>query len=228
MEYKKNINGKLALGYGSKYQLLRMLGWHRNEFNEIIAKTLKLENNNIKWFDFAYNGPCDSELLNLDFIDDLKDKWRTVWKCGGSGINWDAVGQSSDGTYIFLEAKAHLSELNSSAGGSDESVNHNKKIIQEFLYKYDIPKSEDEWSDNYYQLANRLIITDYVNANKKKAKLIYVLFENGYEFNREKNESASAEEWVRAINNELEQTGLKGTNAETIFNYCIINCNVRK
>ena len=39
-KYKKNINGKLALGYGSKYQLLRMLGWHRKDFTNKVKNSI--------------------------------------------------------------------------------------------------------------------------------------------------------------------------------------------
>lgn len=67
MAYKKNISDKLALGYGSKYQLLRMLGWHRNEFNKSVSKVASISSN-INWLDFEFNGPEDKELLNFDFI----------------------------------------------------------------------------------------------------------------------------------------------------------------
>lgn len=109
-KYETNINGKLALGYGSKYQLLRMLGWHRNNFNKSICRALNLKDDKIEWLDFGYKGPCDSELLNVDFIE-LKDKWRKYWACGLRGLNWGAIGIASDETYILVEAKAHEGEL---------------------------------------------------------------------------------------------------------------------
>ena len=42
-KYSKNINGKLALGYGSKYQLLRMLGWHREDFTNKVKNAISYE-----------------------------------------------------------------------------------------------------------------------------------------------------------------------------------------
>ena len=72
-KYRKLISDKLALGYGSKYQLLRMLGWHRNFFNKAISESAKISEN-INWFDFDFNGPEDKELLNIDFIEELKNK----------------------------------------------------------------------------------------------------------------------------------------------------------
>ena len=217
MSYKKNINGKLALGYGSKYQLLRMLGWHRNDFNSIVAKTLNIDEN-INWLDFEYNGPCDDELLNLDFIVPLKSKWKEYWKCGNGGLNWDAVGLTCDGTYIFVEAKTHLTELNTAAGGSQKSIEHNKMRINDFIEKYGINSSAEKWIENHYQLANRLVITDFMNSNGYKAKLVYVLFENGFEYNASKDDSASKEEWIKVIDSELTEIGLKNTPAEKIFN----------
>lgn len=227
-KYNKNINGKLALGYGSKYQLLRMLGWHRNELNSVLSQRLNVDGN-INWLDFGFAGPCDKELLNLDFIPELKDSWRDYWMCGGpnNGLNWDAVGISSDGTYILVEAKAHLKEFDSRASGKSESRTKNNQKINLFLQKYKINSSADSWSTNFYQFANRLVITDYVLSRGYKVKLVYLLFENGFEYNCTPN-SASRAEWEQKIEQELVATGVKGTEAEKLVNVCVINCNRKK
>lgn len=225
MEYQKNINGKLALGYGSKYQLLRMLGWHRNELNETLGALLSVDGN-INWLDFAYAGPCDKELLNLDFIPELKDAWKEYWACGSAGgINWDAVGLSADGTYILVEAKAHIVEMDNSANGNTASQTKNNRQIDQFIHKYNIPSSAEIWRQHYYQLANRLVACDYLLSKGYKAKLVYILFENGYEYNRAKSDSATREQWLEEMDRELVAMGIKGTEAEQLINICIINCN---
>ena len=226
MSFQKNINDKLALGYGSKYQLLRMLGWHRNELNKILSQTLNVDKN-IEWFDFEFAGPCDNELLNLDFIPELKNDWREYWTCGraNGGLHWDAVGRSADGTFILVEAKAHLRELNSSAGGKAESQTKNNQRIDLFLQKYKINSSAEIWSTKFYQLANRLVITDYLLSKGYKAKLVYLLFENGFEYNCESPKSASRDKWEEKMEREFVATGLKGTDAEKLVNICIVNCN---
>lgn len=222
--YKRNICDKLALGYGSKYQLLRMLGWHRNEFNKSIAKSADV-NEDINWFDFKFNGPEDKELLNFDFLDNLKDEWRNYWTCGPVGLNWDAVGISKDGTLILVEAKAHVGELKSSSGGKKESKEKNNKIISNYLKKYGINRTADDWNKDFYQLANRLIAIDFLHERGVKAKLVYVLFENGYKFNSSSNKSASYSDWINAMNNELVLAGIKGTELESFINICIVNCD---
>ena len=224
MAYKKIINGMLALGYGSKYQLLRMLGWHRNDFNAKIKESLDIEEN-INWLDFEYDGPCDKELINLDFIPTINDEWKKHWVCGSGGINWDAVGITDNGTYILVEAKAHLSEMKNSAAGSVRAQKNNNARISDFIEKHNINSTAEAWSKDFYQLANRLVITDFILSKGYKAKLLYVLFENGFEYNREKSDSATADEWNTEMKKELQAMGVAGTSAESLINWCVINCN---
>jgi len=224
MTFRKNISDKLALGYGSKYQLLRMLGWHRNELNHAIASSCGIDSN-INWFDFKFNGAEDKELLNIDFIDDLKDEWKNYWACGTGGLNWDAVGLSIDGTYVLVEAKAHIGELKSSAGGSEASKEKNNQVISNILAKYGINKTSDDWNKDCYQLANRLVAVDFLLNKGIKVKLVYLLFENGFEFNSSSNKSASCIDWKNAINSEFQLAGIKNTELEKLVNVCIFNCN---
>ena len=227
MEYKRNINGQLALGYGSKYQLLRMLGWHRDDFNNKVKNALGLDGD-IHWLDFGYDGPCDRELLNLEFIPELDGKWKGYWMCGRGGINWDAVGIAADGTYILVEAKAHLPEMKNSAGGGKRALEHNTEMIAKFIEKHHINSTAEAWCKDFYQLANRLVITDFLEEKKYKVKLLYVLFENGFEYNRDKSDSASEKEWNDEMERELSEMKIKGTSAEAMINWCVINCNPQK
>lgn len=227
MNYKKNISDKLALGYGSKYQLLRMLGWHRNEFNHTIAQSAHISSN-INWLDFRFNGPEDKELLNFDFIETVKDEWREYWKCGFTGLNWDAVGITEDETYVFVEAKANSEELKSSSGGSEKSIESNNRVIEKVIKKYSVQKTAEDWNRDVYQLANRLVAIDFLIQKKIKAILVYVLFENGYEFNSSTNKSVSKEEWEKTIKNEFDKAGIVGTELEKMVSVCIINCNKKE
>ena len=78
---------------------------------------------------------------------------------------------------------------------------------------------------DFYQLANRLVVTDFLKAKGYKVKLLYVLFENGFEYNRDKSDSASKEDWIAEMEHELSSMGIKGTSAESLINWCIIDCN---
>ncbi|MBE6646216.1 MAG: hypothetical protein E7611_01080 [Ruminococcaceae bacterium] len=223
MAYRKIINGQLALGYGSKYQLLRMLGWHRDDFNKKVMKALSMDGT-IHWFDFHYDEECDKELLNVEFLPQIDTEWKEHWACGSGGINWDAVGITDDGTYILVEAKAHLTEMKNSASGSPASIDKNKKRIAEVINHYGIKTTPEAWMQDNYQLANRIVITHFLQSKGLKVKLIYVLFENGYHFNRDNSESVSEKEWNNEMNRELEEMRIKNTEAESLVNWCIINC----
>lgn len=227
------INGGLGLGYGSKYQLLRMLGWHREYFTKEIQKAAGITCD-IKWLDFGFNGANDDELLNLDFIEEQKEAWRDYWACGrrNGGLNWDAVGIADDGTYVLIEAKAHTSELHSSSQGKKESREKNAQVIKRFRGKYNIHylpvDGKDLWTEESYQLANRLVITDFLMERGYKARLVYVLFENGYDRPDGKSDSATAEQWDAIMKKELREMGITGTAVEDMINICIINCNTEK
>lgn len=227
MAYKKNISDKLALGYGSKYQLLRMLGWHRNYFNEGIG-TLTGVSKDINWFDFEFNGPEDKELLNFDYIENLNKEWREYWVCGAAGLNWDAVGKSSDGTLILVEAKAHIKELNSSSGGSSKSKQRNNLVIEKYLKENNIDRCAEDWNKDCYQLANRLIALDFLLKRGIKAKLVYVLFVNGFEFNSSSFKSATKDQWMKAIESEFIKAGIKDNPVEKLVNIYFVDCNPKK
>ena len=227
MTYKRLISDKLALGYGSKCQLLRMLGWHRNLFNQAVSESSGIASD-IDWLDFNFNGPEDKELLNFDFIAEIKDEWKAYWECGRFGLNWDAVGISRDGTYVLVEAKAHVEELNSSAGGSEKSRSKNNEVIGRVFHKYGIECGQDSWNSDVYQLINRLVALDFLLERGYKAKLVYVLFVNGYEFNRPNDGSASEEEWRSAMAAEFEKAGIANSPLEGLVNLVFIDCNPGK
>ena len=44
---------EIGLGYGSEFQLMRFLGHHRNELNDLIHKATNT-NELIEWLDFPY------------------------------------------------------------------------------------------------------------------------------------------------------------------------------
>lgn len=73
---------QIGFGYGSEYQLLRYLGHHRQELEEIISK--QIGEGKFEWEDFKYANPKkaisgDRELTGLDFLESkYPDKYKTV------------------------------------------------------------------------------------------------------------------------------------------------------
>ena len=120
---------EMALGYGSEYQLLRFLGHHRNFLNKEISKVLNTKDQ-IYWLDYPSNFErlsLDGEFKDIECFQDnaIAEKWKIYWPSRGNSQNWDGIFKIKD-TWYFVEAKAHISEVESSCGASDES----KKIIK--------------------------------------------------------------------------------------------------
>ena len=72
----------IALGHGSKWQLSRYLGWHRNALNAAI-RLLVPSAEAVEWLDFPSG---DAEWESFDFMDPdgrgIRDAWRKVWPHG--------------------------------------------------------------------------------------------------------------------------------------------------
>ena len=117
---------KIGYGYGSEWHLLRYLGYHRqyltdNFISEVtefqgykaVLKDVKFSNsNNLFSWENEYKG------IDVYSSKSLVEEWSKYWPQTGNVQNWDAIlelnGKDSD-EYIFVEAKAHLSEIQSSA-----------------------------------------------------------------------------------------------------------------
>jgi len=224
---------EMGLGYGSEYQLLRFLGHHRNELNEIIARSIDSEDV-IEWFDFPYNLKrisLDGEYTGMNFMknhrgySEIVESWSELWPPNGSPPNWDAIAVTGE-TFLLVEAKAHLGEIVSSSGASDDSRLIIGKAFDQFKAKYKIQCAND-WFKKYYQLANRLVCADFLHQNGVSAKLLYVYFLNGYDKkigNPESKSVKSIDDWKVAIEAEYEYLGLCGTDAMSLINTVYVDC----
>lgn len=85
------------------------------------------------------------------------------------GPVWDglakAKGNNGEEIVLLVEAKAHLSEMNSELRATSL---HSIRVIQNTFQKFRQKNGIDEkyasvWENSYYQLANRLIYLDYLN-----------------------------------------------------------------
>jgi hypothetical protein len=110
--------GKIGYGYGSKWHLLRFLGYHREYFSKEVLKITG--GKDISWLDFDFSKHYahlnnDRELVGLEFIQNpkVREKWSEFWPQTGSSQNWDAVGKISyedHEEWLLVEAKAHVGE----------------------------------------------------------------------------------------------------------------------
>ncbi len=179
--------GKMALGYGSEFHLLRWIGRHRNEFNKRIKNLLDIDN--ITWIDFDFDAGKkipDKELIGLSFLKDeanyqeVLSLWKKEWPQTGNSMNWDLVGYTIKNgikTWILIEAKAHLGELFQSCGASEYSLSKIENALLKTAENNGVKIIKDNpWTKNYYQLANRIYILDLLKRSGIKSKLINIYF----------------------------------------------------
>ena len=93
------------------------------------------------------------------------------------GPVWDALGLSSTGIRILVEAKAHIAEAASPPSqASEHSLAHIRESLAE-ARKFYAPKAKADWSGNLYQYANRLAFQYLLNRlNGLPTRLIFVDF----------------------------------------------------
>jgi hypothetical protein len=179
--------GKMALGYGSEFHLLRWTGRHRNEFDKRVKKLLHIDN--IYWVDFNFDKGKDipdKELVGLSFLEnepnyqEVLSYWKKEWPQKGNSMNWDLIGYTIQGgikTWILIEAKAHLGELSQSSGASENSLLKIEETLLKTAKNNRITIIEDSpWTKKHYQFANRIYVLDLLKRCGIKSKLVNIYF----------------------------------------------------
>jgi hypothetical protein len=120
----------------------------------------------------------------------LRDFWPA------RGPVWDAIGKTSEGTAIFVEAKAHIPEAASpGTRATPASLKLISQSLQEARRSY-APKATSEWAGTFYQYANRLahhyLLT---TVNRLSSVLVFVYFLNAPDMDGPRSEL----EWKGAI-----------------------------
>ena len=98
------------------------------------------------------------------------------------GPQWDALGRTPEGL-VLVEAKAHLKEFFSSpSAASNTSRNQIQRAFVAVQSDLGVQTSVD-WSEVFYQYANRLTFLWWLRRNGINAKLLFVSFLNDTELN---------------------------------------------
>ena len=164
--------GAMNAKYGSELHLLRWLGRHRVEFNEKVRQAtggLIVD----RWLDFPFSKGTksyDSEWKGVSFLPEgvqhhldavFPERWR-------SSMSWDAVGLATDGTWILVEAKAHVGELK-----TQHKERKDIQLIRERLF--DVAEKlggiPENWTKEYYQAANRIFVQKVLSEEVKSVQL---------------------------------------------------------
>jgi hypothetical protein len=125
--------------------------------------------------------PCQAdgwaEYRDAAFLDQLqlgrlRDDLRVYWP--SMGPQWDALGRTSDGGVILVEAKAHVGELVSRCEAvSPESLAKIEAAFDSTRRALGAGKS-GEWMTRYYQYANRLAHLHFLRDHGVDAQLALV------------------------------------------------------
>jgi hypothetical protein len=125
----------------------------------------------------------------------LKKPLDSFWP--SRGPVWDAIGTTSEGNSIFVEAKAHIPEAASPAtkASSPRSLDLIQNSLAEARKSY-APKGKSDWGSLFYQYANRLAHQYFLrDVNGISSTLVFLYFVNADDMAG----PTSEEEWHGAI-----------------------------
>jgi len=116
----------------------------------------------------------DRDFLDLVGVGELSGRLSEYWP--QRGPQWDALGRTSAGDILLVEAKAHIAELCSpaSSAGPRSRMVIEKALAQTIEYLGARPRAP--WVDVFYQLANRLTHLHFLRREGCKAWLVLANF----------------------------------------------------
>lgn len=236
LKHTKNM-AQIGHGYGSEWQLLRMLGHHREYFFKELRSQIGLPDNvEIHWLDYPWDNKSisgDGEYIKRDFFEKIpeifteevmskfeKDKFGEKLE-----QHWDGIFWVKDTIYI-VEAKAYLKEIESNCGAGKKSSSIIEGYFKETREYFEISSAND-WTKIYYQMANRLAFLKLLQSHGVKAKLVNIYFVNGYERKIKgdiiENKNTTKEQWKKDIEKEETYLGISKLVRKDIF-HVFINC----
>ena len=135
----------------------------------------------------------DSAALKKAGIAELRKPLHSFWPARGP--MWDAIGITSEGSPLFIEAKAHIPEA---ASPATKASPESRRLIEQSLAKARqsyAPRARADWSTLFYQYANRLAYQYFLREiNVIKSTLVFLYFLNADDMLG----PASEEEWQGA------------------------------
>lgn len=178
--------GEMGYGDGSECHLLRWMGRHRHAFDRLLLKHLGCVDGSIDWLDFRFQSGklwADAELKGLEFLvgeqwNHLQSEWAKFWVVGSGIHNWDAIGwlhSAKDRELLLVEAKANTGEIASDCKAKGESLTRIKESLETVRDSLGATCRND-WSERYYQLANRVATLHFLRAQGVRAHLVLIYF----------------------------------------------------
>jgi hypothetical protein len=126
----------------------------------------------------------------LGLSDRLRVPLTAFWP--SRGAVWDALGITSDGRPLLVEAKAHIPEA---ASRGTLATPRSRALIEQSLNaarRYYAPRSRAPWAGEFYQYANRLAHQFWLRKrNGISSSLVFLYFLNAVDMDG----PATEEEW---------------------------------
>lgn len=215
--------GKLGLGYGSEWHMLRFLGRHRQHLTEKVLA--EIGGSALEWRDFQFTGSLDKshgdgELKGLEFL--TKDSkahtaWASWWPTSGNVQNWDAVARlTTNGAeeWLLVEAKGNLEELTSSCGAKPALAGGGRDLIELRMADTQaamgvVGVAPSAWLVKDYQYANRLAMLHFLTTQSISARLLLIYFTG--DVTQGRFCPANRGEWDVALKAQKARLGLTGS-----------------
>lgn len=152
----------------------------------------------------AYSEYRDRAFLDRLGVQLTRRPLASFWPARGPV--WDGLALTSSGACVLLEAKSHRSEMDSTCKASQRSRAVIEEALREAQRGLGIEGSPD-WSDGFYQYANRLAHGYLLNElNAVPAELVCLYFVGDADMRG----PASRREWLAAISAVHEHLGIGG------------------
>jgi hypothetical protein len=170
----------------------------------------------VRWLDFHFDRESpwlDGERTALDFLEiehPARTTWTWLWPHGGTPITWDAVAKvkvNGSVEWLLVEAKAHLSELNSSCGAKED---WGRPLVRETLDRVKEALGADQsrdWMDGCYQFCNRLAVIHHLVTHDAPAHMLWIYF-TGDRLTGRRVCPANEHGWREALGEQAKKVGL--------------------
>ena len=147
---------------GSKHQLQEYVNSKVDCLNSIIAMETGFQN--IKWisplkiddyleiYDSNFRRFIDSRFIEIE--------WEKFWPMRG-GPRWDGIAVSDNNSLLLVEAKSYPKEAIGKGSGAKSAKS--RELIERSLQKY--AGNSKLFNSPYYQFANRVAFTNFLNQN---------------------------------------------------------------
>ena len=155
----------------------------------------------------------NSKVLEKLGLSEHKEELINFWP--QQGHHWDGVAIAKDGTALLIEAKAHISEMDSSPMDRSTPVSTRLRLasLKETAEYFGARFNADNWTGAKYQTANRLAFAYFLTEKlNKPARVVYIMFTGDKEMTDGKVETGK--EWDNKFQEAFRILGLPTDDSE--------------